>query len=400
MKTKNRKLLAMAVVFLGIHFSANAQNSYPANDDAKINDQYTIHLGYNLSGKHPDAGKIGYRKFSTDALDIVGAGTSSSNRRIKFYAEGGSIFTGSIGIGNVSPSTALDLRATYSGNIAKFYSTINSNSWITIGNNNNSNTLNVGVGSATVGGYLWSNTGKVFFGADGNPTMLVDHTLKKVGLGILPGEEIEADLHVMGTNNASIMAGMPINAPGGRSRIFMAVANCNGCWGNFIKDKDVVLTSGFNSVGDLAIQVLGTNRSILFGTSNNNTSVERMRLTNGGSLLINTTCAPSDGKLAVNGKIYATAINVKLPDANGCFPDYVFEKNYPLMSLNDVETYIATNKHLPNIPSAAEVSASGIDVAEMNIKLLEKIEELTLYMIELKKENAEIKKELESIRVK
>jgi hypothetical protein len=66
--------------------------------------------------------------------------------------------------------------------------------------------------------------------------------------------------------------------------------------------------------------------------------------------------------------------------------DFVFSKNYKLKSLDEVETYIFKNNHLPDIPSAEEVVANGIDVQKMDAKLLQKIEELTLYMIELKKE--------------
>ena len=84
--------------------------------------------------------------------------------------------------------------------------------------------------------------------------------------------------------------------------------------------------------------------------------------------------------------------------------DYVFAPNYKLRSLTEVENFVKANKHLPGIPSAQEVVAEGVDMAKMDAKLLEKIEELTLYVIELekkgkeieelKKENAAIKKQL------
>lgn len=67
--------------------------------------------------------------------------------------------------------------------------------------------------------------------------------------------------------------------------------------------------------------------------------------------------------------------------------DYVFAEDYKLKSLEEVETFVNANKHLPGVPSAKEVVANGLDLATMDAKLLEKIEELTLYMIELKKQN-------------
>lgn len=67
------------------------------------------------------------------------------------------------------------------------------------------------------------------------------------------------------------------------------------------------------------------------------------------------------------------------------WPDYVFEENYPLMSIADLEESIRKNKHLPNVPSAAEIEKRGIDMGEMTRALLEKVEELTLYIIQLEK---------------
>ena len=69
--------------------------------------------------------------------------------------------------------------------------------------------------------------------------------------------------------------------------------------------------------------------------------------------------------------------------------DFVFEDDYSLMSLNELDNYIKVNKHLPEIPTTQEVEENGISVGEMNAKLLQKIEELTLYVIELQKKNLE-----------
>ncbi|WCT13641.1 hypothetical protein [Mucilaginibacter jinjuensis] len=86
-----------------------------------------------------------------------------------------------------------------------------------------------------------------------------------------------------------------------------------------------------------------------------------------------------DATLTVNGTIHATEV---LVDQAVPHPDYVFDKDYNLASLKDVKTYIDKNHHLPEIPSAAQVAKDGISLGEMNAKLLKKIEELTLYLIE------------------
>ncbi|WP_316815845.1 hypothetical protein [Pedobacter nyackensis] len=87
-------------------------------------------------------------------------------------------------------------------------------------------------------------------------------------------------------------------------------------------------------------------------------------------------------KLAVGGGIIAESVKVK---PQGQWPDYVFEKDYPILPLNELEKFVSKNKHLPNVPNAAEVKKDGIDVGEMNAKLLQKIEELTLYIIDQQK---------------
>ncbi|WP_430409155.1 hypothetical protein [Kordia sp.] len=83
---------------------------------------------------------------------------------------------------------------------------------------------------------------------------------------------------------------------------------------------------------------------------------------------------------------------IKVDVAAGVWADYVFAKNYKLKPLEEVESFINENGHLPNVPSAEEVESDGLNLGEMDAKLLEKIEELTLYVIELKKEINELKK--------
>ncbi|WMJ73159.1 hypothetical protein RCC89_08290 [Cytophagaceae bacterium ABcell3] len=108
-------------------------------------------------------------------------------------------------------------------------------------------------------------------------------------------------------------------------------------------------------------------------------------------------CLPDDARLSVNGTIYATEVKVRLTQSR-CFPDYVFAKDYKLRPLEEVESFIKENSHLPEVPSAAEVEENGINVADMDIILLKKVEELTLYMIEMKKENEKLKKEIEVLK--
>jgi hypothetical protein len=105
--------------------------------------------------------------------------------------------------------------------------------------------------------------------------------------------------------------------------------------------------------------------------------------------------APGSGtKLAVNGKVAATEIVVTTsPGA-----DYVFEPGYRLTPLGELAKYVEANRHLPGIPGADEMAAKGVDLAEMQAKLLAKIEELTLHMIRAEQENADLRKEVGELK--
>lgn len=93
-------------------------------------------------------------------------------------------------------------------------------------------------------------------------------------------------------------------------------------------------------------------------------------------------------KLSVDGKIVAKEVII----TNGPeWGDYVFESDYQLLSLNDLEVYIKSNHHLPNIPTAQKIAEEGIDVSELISKQMVKIEELTLYVIEQQKEINDMK---------
>ena len=96
-----------------------------------------------------------------------------------------------------------------------------------------------------------------------------------------------------------------------------------------------------------------------------------------GNTGIGTFNVPNDCMLSVNGKIRAKEIKVETG-----WSDFVFEDDYDLPTLEAVEKFIKTNKHLPEIPSAKEVEENGVELGKMHSKLLQKIEELTLYIID------------------
>lgn len=104
----------------------------------------------------------------------------------------------------------------------------------------------------------------------------------------------------------------------------------------------------------------------------------------------------ANAHLSVDGLILAKDIRVSISATH--WADYVFDKNYKLMPLSDLEKFVHKNKHLPEVPSESEVKEQGVDVAAMNALLLKKVEELTLYMIDLKKESQALKAEIENLK--
>lgn len=111
-------------------------------------------------------------------------------------------------------------------------------------------------------------------------------------------------------------------------------------------------------------------------------------------LRIGSTAGATGYLLSVAGKIICTELRVANTTS---WPDYVFADNYRLRSLEEVARHIQTEKHLPGVPSAAEVAENGIEVGEMQKVMMEKIEELTLYLIDLKKQNEQLQHRIQQL---
>ncbi|PWL30056.1 hypothetical protein [uncultured Roseivirga sp.] len=107
------------------------------------------------------------------------------------------------------------------------------------------------------------------------------------------------------------------------------------------------------------------------------------------SSIYSNTLVLEDGNAYFSGNLESQ--KVKVTAQPGSVPDYVFSTNYELKTLKEVEEFIEANSHLPNIPSAKEIETNGQDVGELQLKLIEKIEELTLYVIEQEKKLEKMK---------
>ena len=130
-----------------------------------------------------------------------------------------------------------------------------------------------------------------------------------------------------------------------------------------------------------------TNGNLLFSTFTGSVWYDRMIILNTGNVGIGT--ATPQHLLHVAGTIGAEEVIVSSTGA-----DYVFHRGYRLMPLSEVARYIDENHHLPGVPSSSEVKEKGVNLGEMQAKLLAKIEELTLHAIQEEKENRDLKRRI------
>jgi hypothetical protein len=145
--------------------------------------------------------------------------------------------------------------------------------------------------------------------------------------------------------------------------------------------------SGENSIQFITARTSGNAPNIYFG----NTSDPDILFIDATNERVGIQTTSPDEALTVNGNIHAEKVIVSSVSA-----DFVFEEDYKIRSINEVESFIKDNGHLPDIPPAKEVETHGMDVGDMNARLLRKIEELTLYIIKQEKRITELEKKLES----
>lgn len=169
------------------------------------------------------------------------------------------------------------------------------------------------------------------------------------------------------------------------------------------------LAAGVVGIGHLSqdvdrryVKVAGDAMSGAFIVSNNVTVVSNLIVSGGFTVGVTQLVVLANGnvgigisdptnRLAVNGTVRAREVLVTVDN----WPDYVFGPEYKVMPLNEVDAYVRTHRHLPGVPSAGDMDVSGMGLGAMQGVLLKKIEELTLQMIELKKENADLRRRLD-----
>jgi hypothetical protein len=312
--------------------------------------------------------------------------------------------TGYVGIGTISPQTNFQVK----GNaLFSSIATGSPTSAAYIRGNN-------GFSTALLPDYTWWNNDQtgLFHPATNVVGLTIGGTeamrfspIRFMGLGTtnpLFKAHINGDLFVTGTGG-----GMPgtVGSPGGAT-MYLGDTDTQPQWGIEYDDPNITtgsIAGGLNfwrpagSTGIGGNYVLFLKNDSKVGIHTNNPTAD---LTVNGNMLIGdpaTVTLPTGYKLYVQTGILTEKVKVALTTTSD-WADYVFEKDYTLKSLEEVKAFIDVNKHLPGVPSAQELKdEGGFDLGKMDAKLLEKIEELTLYIIELDNVNKALTERLEKL---
>ncbi|MDO5979395.1 hypothetical protein [Flavivirga spongiicola] len=275
---------------------------------------------------------------------------------------------GSVGIGTTGPNALLDI-----------YSDKSTDHWISRMNTNGSNWSGFWEASDNVNLILRDGTGN----ADIYLRPNADSYINSGYFGIGTTNPVER-LHVNGTTTITGDIGNVTSPHWQTGAHTLELQNGDG--------GDVVLS--FHRAGHTNAAIKHSALGGLIFSGSGNYDDNHLYLKNNGDFGIGTTDTKGF-KLGVNGDIAATEVKVATY-AN--WADFVFKKNYDLPTLKEVEQHIKENGHLKDIPSAEEVKKDGFFLGEMDSKLLQKIEELTLYTIEQEKEIEMLKKENEALK--
>ncbi len=290
--------------------------------------------------------------------------------------------SGNVGIGTTTPIYPLQVVSTTSG-LAQFKTSSTANTAISI--LNGTGQMNIGVGATTPHSYIWSNTGSFFIGNDGGPTLFVKGmgggATSSVGINTMtPGYNFDVNgvmhsnnqllVDQLGANNAGVW--VRGNPTGDASMILQGGAgNWQAYW--FSADNGVLRIGGNGGVeptlGAFNIDYLG------------NTAI-------GGN-------TASNYKLDVYGNLRANLVVVNTTGA-----DFVFDTTYRLSPLPELERYIHANHHLPEVAPAKQMQEQGLDLGDNQTRLLQKVEELTLYIIDQDKKMAKMQSEIDLLKTR
>ena len=331
---------------IGSYAEANADHAYSFGRYALANGANSFSMGHYTDALASGSMVIGSgintsTKLSNNVANSLMVGYNSDVPTLFVGASTGAGTTGNVGIGTSTPAQKLDVAGT-----TKI--THGPGDWLQLNNDNGSG--------------FWSLNNpapqhQLRFMFDNNGTTIIPFTI---------------------SNNGDVSVSGNITMQTGSVNGYIPVSDATG--------KMVWTDPSTLGIGNNHWQVNPTNSShIVFNTGNVSIGTNKFYDSN----------TSTEYKLSVAGNARFESIEVSLEST---WPDYVFDKEYDLAPIDEVEAFIQENKHLPNVPSETEVAENGINVAEMNAVLLRKIEEQTLYIIDLNKKYESLQNELKTLK--
>ncbi len=398
-------------VFIGYNAGVGDGNS--SNRLYIGNDQVSTSAGKLIYGEF-DNGKVGINTTNLEANSTLTVGGKVAATEY-LLADGspllGSITTpwtvnasditfatGKVGIGTTGPDANLDVRG--SGNVAQFGNSVYEDQYISIRNNTTGGLL--GIAPTTDGGVFQFQSGNnkgMRFMVDGDAT----GTAWSTGVNAMEIAEdgrIGINTTTLDANSALTVEGQvtadKISLTNSSSNVSMQMESVNGK-NTFIAFKEQN-TSG-QAVWKGGVSWNSVKNAVLLDSYDGGNIV--LRNNSGGNVGIGeenpTEKLEVNGNTLIQGDLEAMKVKVTATPGQG-WPDYVFEPEFKLRPLSEVEAFVKDNKHLPEVPSAKEVEAKGIDLGNMDATLLKKVEELTLYMIEMNKKIEKLEKENKQLK--
>lgn len=410
---------------VGIYRSVSSGGSYPFNEYGNLIIQSRSSADLDIvfvTGTTPTANMV------LDHEGDLGIGTSAPNRKLD--VNGTARFTDYLELTSSAPSRALRIdaidpyidlrsggdvnkrlyiRADETNDYAFYFTNLSQhrfNGQVFIGSGVVNSTLDVG-GNLDVGGALDVNGGAIYATSANNQIRIIDSDdSNNWSLNANAGDfnirsitENKTYIHVDGNLSYDPFSatssgidlgsstfvdgdlGIGTNSPSAKLDV-IGNSEFNGQLSNYRNDSGYILRSyNTSATGD-------PNQFNLYH-SYGNVYLENLR----GDLFLNTD-TEINGMVTVNGDAIIQgdieSKKVKVTATPGSVPDYVFKDDYQLLSIDQLSAYIKANSHLPNIPAANEIETNGQDVGDLQLKLLEKIEELTLYTIEQEKKLSEL----------
>lgn len=298
---------------------------------------------------------------SSNAFDVVLKSNNTERMRVTTG--------GNVGIGTTTPSNRLHIAAPSTGSVPQLRLSDSNGFW-----------------------QFWGGGDFRIREGASSDRLFIQQATGRVGLGTAAPS---ARLSIVSNN-----PNMQLKADNG-GILELAVADCNTCYNSFAQTGDAVIravpgNTNNNLIFAVTSGATSSNRAIKFATE----SEVIMQVLDTKVVQIGNVTTPSadtNYKLYVEKGILTERLKIALKNTTD-WADYVFADTYQLKPLSEVEAFVKANKHLPEVPSAQElVDGGGIDVNQMLAKQMQKIEELTLYVIELNKQNEALKAKVEAL---